>query len=102
MGERVSSRRSKHLTACDGYRRTRGPRAFRRGRSTKKYLKMYLPSRPRSGPPHLRQVSCWSGKVSFVSTRTSLYCAPQFGQSNGVASVTGIVLARLDIDIPLY
>ena len=52
------------------------------------------PSHPRSGPPHLRHVSCWSGKVSYVSTRTSLYCAAHFGQSNGVASVTGMVLAR--------
>jgi hypothetical protein len=31
-----------------------------------------------------------------------LYCAPQFGQANGVASVTGMVLARLDIDILLH
>jgi hypothetical protein len=50
----------------------------------------------RMTPPHLRQVSCRSGKISFVSTRTSLYCAPQFGQANGVTSVTGIAVAWLN------
>jgi hypothetical protein len=102
MGECVPGRRQTHLTACDGYRRTRCPRALRRGRSAKKYLKMYPPSRPCSGPPHLRQLSCWSGKVSFVSTRTSLYWAPQFGQSNGVVSVIGMTLAGFDVDNVLH
>jgi hypothetical protein len=75
--------------ACeDRYLRARC--ACRRGRSTKKYLRIYRPPRPRSGPPHLRQPSCWSGKVSFVSMRTSLYCAAQFGHSNGVVSVIGM------------
>jgi hypothetical protein len=59
---------------------------------------MNLPSRPCIGPPHLRQVSCWSGKTSSVSTRTSLYHVPQFGHSNGVAPVDGIVLAEFDIE----
>jgi hypothetical protein len=57
------------------------------GRSTRKYLRMKLPSRPRSGPPHLRQTISRSRESGPASARTSLYFAPQFGQSKRVVEV---------------
>jgi hypothetical protein len=33
-------------------------------------------------------------RQSLIRFDTHLYCAPQFGRANGVASVTGMVLAR--------
>lgn len=57
----------------------RGALAWVLGRSTRKYLRMNLPSHPWSGAPHRRH-TIWRSGGGSPSARTSLYSAWQFGQ----------------------
>src|SRR5262249_60258705 len=67
-------------------------RWIRVDRTTKKYVKTHIPSRPRKDPPQLTHLTSrsavgWGG----TSTRTISYFAPQLGQSNGTESGSDIM-----------
>jgi hypothetical protein len=71
-------------------------RACATGRPTRKYFKTKAPSRPRSGASQLRQAISQSPMRGSNSTRTTLYSALQFGQSNRVGGshiIVGVIVA---------
>jgi len=67
--------------------------------SVRKYLSANLPSRLCSGPPQLRQSNCRSRCEGGDSTRTTLYCASQFGHRN-LAAVSSMENDYSDYSVP--
>ena len=68
---------------------------MRRERLTKKYFRMNGPSEPEAARRTCGRQFADLVSLLSVSTRTSLYCAPQFGHSNGVVLVTGMTWSGL-------